>query len=302
MAEASVFDRVRGPLSAGLAVLAVWYRESFAVLHREWSLNRMSGDRSVGEHARHLLQQPIRGSSYVGTPLSAVLFDLVEGMPAGKALDLAQASPVEGFMVELKLALLASIFLASPFIFRELWRFISPGLYAPNHQHFFCVRMDMAVDGPLNTVVEVDSQQILDERDALKQKLMTDVKDVVIRVLSNTATSLAAGPWLQDWPASGVQANTLPRALEVTIQTEDYGEMKRLFPLLAGEDFVYVPKPLQGNNANNNGKNNNSGRNEAPQNNDNNSNQDNSSQDNGNNSSGDDSSQQQDSSGGVPNE
>jgi primary-amine oxidase len=34
---------------------------------------------------------------------------------------------------------------------------ISPGLYAPNHQHFFCVRMDMAVDGPLNTVVEVDS-------------------------------------------------------------------------------------------------------------------------------------------------
>ncbi|MFO1370373.1 MAG: type II secretion system minor pseudopilin GspJ [Marinagarivorans sp.] len=142
----------------------------------------------------------------------------------------------------------------------------------------------------------------MDERDALKQKLMTEVKDVVIRVLSNSATSLAAGPWLQDWPASGVQANTLPRALEVTIQTEDYGEMKRLFPLLAGEDFVYVPKPLQGNNANNNGKNNNSGRNEAPQNNDNNSNQDNSSQDNGNNSSGDDSSQQQDSSGGVPNE
>ena len=39
-------------------------------------------------------------------------------------------SPVEGFMVELKLALLASIFVASPFIFRELWRFISPGLYA----------------------------------------------------------------------------------------------------------------------------------------------------------------------------
>jgi sec-independent protein translocase protein TatC len=38
-------------------------------------------------------------------------------------------SPVEGFMVELKLALLAAVFVASPFIFRELWRFISPGLY-----------------------------------------------------------------------------------------------------------------------------------------------------------------------------
>ena len=103
----------------------------------------------------------------------------------------------------------------------------------------------------------------MDERDALKQKLMTDVKDVVIRVLSNTATfgrwPLVAGLACL-WRAGQYTA----AALEVTIQTEDYGEMKRLFPLLAGEDFVYVPKPLQGNNANNNGKNNNSGRNEAP--------------------------------------
>jgi sec-independent protein translocase protein TatC len=39
-------------------------------------------------------------------------------------------SPLEPFMVELKLAILFGIFLASPVIFRELWRFISPGLYA----------------------------------------------------------------------------------------------------------------------------------------------------------------------------
>ncbi len=142
----------------------------------------------------------------------------------------------------------------------------------------------------------------MDERDALKQKLMTDVKDIVIRVLSNSATSLAAGPWVQDWPASGVQANTLPRALEVTIQTEDYGEMKRLFPLLAGEDFIYTPRQVQ----NNNGKNSNNGRNQSPQNNNdpnqNNSNQDNSNQEDSNNFSGDDNSSQQDNGGGVPNE
>ncbi len=142
----------------------------------------------------------------------------------------------------------------------------------------------------------------MDERDALKQKLMTDVKDIVIRVLSNSATSLAAGPWVQDWPASGVQANTLPRALEVTIQTEDYGEMKRLFPLLAGEDFIYTPRQVQ----NNNGKNSNNGRNQSPQNNNdpnqNNSNQNNSNQEDSNNSSGDDNSSQQDNGGGVPNE
>ena len=31
-----------------------------------------------------------------------MLFDIVEGMPAGKALDLAQAAPVEGFNAALQ--------------------------------------------------------------------------------------------------------------------------------------------------------------------------------------------------------
>ena len=35
---------------------------------------------------------------------------------------------------------------------------VAPGLYGPNHQHFFCLRLDMAVDGPVNRVVEVDSR------------------------------------------------------------------------------------------------------------------------------------------------
>lgn len=34
---------------------------------------------------------------------------------------------------------------------------IAPGLYAPNHQHFFNVRMDMMVDGIHNTVYEVNT-------------------------------------------------------------------------------------------------------------------------------------------------
>ena len=34
---------------------------------------------------------------------------------------------------------------------------VAPGLYGPNHQHFFCVRLDMTVDGTANTVVELDS-------------------------------------------------------------------------------------------------------------------------------------------------
>ncbi|HWI74877.1 MAG TPA: primary-amine oxidase [Baekduia sp.] len=34
---------------------------------------------------------------------------------------------------------------------------IAPELYAPNHQHFFCARLDVAVDGPNNTVTEMNS-------------------------------------------------------------------------------------------------------------------------------------------------
>ncbi|WP_129788213.1 primary-amine oxidase [Promicromonospora panici] len=35
---------------------------------------------------------------------------------------------------------------------------VAPGLYGPNHQHFFCVRLDTDIDGESNTVVEVNSE------------------------------------------------------------------------------------------------------------------------------------------------
>lgn len=37
---------------------------------------------------------------------------------------------------------------------------IEPGLLAPYHQHVFCARLDLDVDGPANTVVEVESRPI----------------------------------------------------------------------------------------------------------------------------------------------
>jgi general secretion pathway protein J len=85
-----------------------------------------------------------------------------------------------------------------------------------------------------------------DERDALKQKLLPELKDVVVRVLSESASSIAAGPWVTDWPATGVGSEKLPRAIEVTLQLEDMGEIRRLFPLLPGEDVIFVnngPQP-----------------------------------------------------------
>src|SRR5213080_724819 len=39
------------------------------------------------------------------------------------------STPTEGFNLELKLAVMGAIFLASPFILGQVWLFISPGLY-----------------------------------------------------------------------------------------------------------------------------------------------------------------------------
>lgn len=44
--------------------------------------------------------------------------------------ELVFLSPHEAFMVLFKLALVVGVFLASPFVFREIWKFIAPGLYA----------------------------------------------------------------------------------------------------------------------------------------------------------------------------
>ena len=37
---------------------------------------------------------------------------------------------------------------------------VAPGLYGPNHQHYFNVRLDMMVDGPLNSVLEVNCEPL----------------------------------------------------------------------------------------------------------------------------------------------
>jgi primary-amine oxidase len=46
----------------------------------------------------------------------------------------------------------------------EFGAVVAPGLYAPNHQHFFCFRLDMSVDGLANDVYEVHSEAAPPER------------------------------------------------------------------------------------------------------------------------------------------
>lgn len=95
----------------------------------------------------------------------------------------------------------------------------------------------------------------LEQEDARQMKLLEGVTFLQVRVLPPTASSLAAGPWLDAWPAnSGNSANPeLPLAIEITLTLEDMGEIRRIFMLLPG---VGAPIGNTGNNPpGNNGQN-----------------------------------------------
>lgn len=52
----------------------------------------------------------------------------VHSTETGPALEIIYIAPFEAFMVQLKIAFLAAIFLSSPYNFLQIWLFISPGL------------------------------------------------------------------------------------------------------------------------------------------------------------------------------
>ncbi|MBV9573840.1 MAG: twin-arginine translocase subunit TatC [Acidobacteriales bacterium] len=55
----------------------------------------------------------------------------------GLADKLVYLNPTEPFNLYLKIALLAGVFLASPFVLYQVWMFISPGLYRNEKQYVF---------------------------------------------------------------------------------------------------------------------------------------------------------------------
>ena len=59
----------------------------------------------------------------------ALVNPMNEALAATGRGTMAITEPLEGFMTYLKVAALAGIGLASPFIFHQVWSFIAPGLY-----------------------------------------------------------------------------------------------------------------------------------------------------------------------------
>lgn len=96
----------------------------------------LSGQMSFLDHLEELRKRIIHALIAIGVALGIcwtfadTLFKVVS-RPINKAgiTSLIVFTPTEGFNLELKLALMAAIFLASPFVLGQVWLFISPGLY-----------------------------------------------------------------------------------------------------------------------------------------------------------------------------
>jgi primary-amine oxidase len=62
--------------------------------------------------------------------------------------------------LEVKLTGILSVGAMEPGEVREFGNEVAPGVYAPFHQHMFCARLDLDVDGTSNTVVEVEAEPV----------------------------------------------------------------------------------------------------------------------------------------------
>src|SRR5207244_2560052 len=95
----------------------------------------IQGHMSFLDHLEELRKRIIHSLIGVGVALCAswwaadYLFHLVSRPIVAAGVQLNMTKPTEGFNLELKLAILAAVFLAAPFILAQVWLFIAPGLY-----------------------------------------------------------------------------------------------------------------------------------------------------------------------------
>src|SRR5207249_9909734 len=103
---------------------------------REEEQEELHGQMSFLDHLEELRKRIIHSLISIGVALGVcwtfadALFRTV-ARPIYKAgvSSLVVSSPTEGFNLELKLALMAAVFLSAPFVLGQVWLFISLGLY-----------------------------------------------------------------------------------------------------------------------------------------------------------------------------
>jgi len=96
----------------------------------------LHGQMSFLDHLEELRKRIIYSLVAIGVALGVswtfadTLFRTVSRPILKAGIDkLVVSTPTEGFNLELKLALMAAVFLSSPFVLGQVWLFISPGLY-----------------------------------------------------------------------------------------------------------------------------------------------------------------------------
>ncbi len=62
--------------------------------------------------------------------------------------------------LEVKLSGIISSMAVAPGVVPEFANLVAPGLAGPNHQHMFCARLDLDVDGTANSVYEVEAERV----------------------------------------------------------------------------------------------------------------------------------------------
>lgn len=100
--------------------------------------SKMNSKQSLLEHLTELRSRLVRtsialtGGVVVSLYFSKEIFRLLQRpllrvMPADSGF--IATSPLEAFITYLKVSLLAGLFLSSPFLLYQVWRFVAPGLY-----------------------------------------------------------------------------------------------------------------------------------------------------------------------------
>lgn len=65
---------------------------------------------------------------FIGAIFEFIMLPMQQMLPAGQTL--VYTEPTEAFFLQIKIAIIAGLLLASPVVFSQVWLFIAPGLYA----------------------------------------------------------------------------------------------------------------------------------------------------------------------------
>jgi sec-independent protein translocase protein TatC len=101
-------------------------------------LERESGKMSFLEHLDELRKRLVHIALFIAIGFAACLYfsktiydflalPITKSLPAGAKL--AYTNPTDPFIIYMKVAFIAGIFLSIPFTLYEVWKFIAPGLY-----------------------------------------------------------------------------------------------------------------------------------------------------------------------------